>query len=122
MAYVAPSPSDLTERYPAFASVNETTIAYWLADAAEECADWPEDVRARAEMAYAAHRMAELGLGKGVIPAGATSFRSGDFSASISEVAAARIGFDATAYGREFAMLRRRYFAGPRPAWTSPCV
>ena len=114
MAYSAPTAAELIERYPAFAAVSVDTITLWLAEAAEECASWPDDPRTRAEMAYAAARMAELVLGAGAVPAGVTSFRSGDFSATVSDAAAGRTGFDSTVYGREFLMLRRRWRGGPR--------
>jgi len=120
MAYTAPTPEDLTARYPAFSAVAEETLDYWLAEAAIECASWPEDTRARAEMAYAAHRMAELGMGTGAVPVGVTSFRSADFAATVESSVAARTGFDASVYGREFLTLRRRAFAGPRSAWSPP--
>lgn len=120
MPYASPAAEDLIARYPAFTTTAEETIDLWLAEAAIECASWPEDVRARAEMAYAAHRMAELGQGAGAIPAGVTSFRSADFSASVDASVASRTGFEASVYGREFTLLRRRAFAGPRTAWSPP--
>lgn len=120
MAYSAPSSADLIDRYPAFASTSTDTIDLWLTEAAEECANWSADTRARAEMAYAAHRMAELGVVKDAAAMGVSSFKSGDFSATISDSVSARTGFDSTVYGREFKMLARRNFAGPRPAWMPP--
>ncbi len=117
MAYSAPTSSDLIERFPAFAAVDTDTIDLWLDEAAVECANWPDAARPRAEMAYAAHRMAEVGVIKDVKAMGVTSFRSGDFSATIDGSVSARTGYDATVYGREFAMLRRRYFGGPRLSW-----
>lgn len=120
MVYSAPTASDLKARYPAFAAVSEETIETWLDEAATEAASFAEGTRARAEMAYAAHRMAELGLGAGSIAAGVTSFRSGSFSATLSDTAAGRTGFSSTVYGREYLSLMRRNFAGPRLAWTPP--
>lgn len=120
MSYTAATVSDLTTRYPAFASVTEATVQYWLDEAATDCSLFPDTTRARAEMAYAAHRMAELGIITGAIPAGLTSFKSGTFSATVSEGMASATGFDATVYGREFIALRRIAFAGPRLAWTPP--
>ncbi|MCA8906126.1 MAG: DUF4054 domain-containing protein [Hyphomonas sp.] len=120
MAYSAPDADALKERYPAFSGVADATIDIWLAEAATECASWDENIRARAEMAYAAHRMVELGVVQNATAMGVTSFRSGDFSATIGETVASRTGYDSTVYGREFKMLMRRYFAGPRPAWTPP--
>jgi hypothetical protein len=49
-----------------------------------------------------------------------TSFKSGTFSASLSDAAASRTGYDATAYGRDFLLLRRRNFTGMMPAWNPP--
>ena len=63
MAYTAPDASDLKARYPAFAAVDDATVDVWLADAAQDCVAFPEDYRARAEMAYAAHRLSEIGYG-----------------------------------------------------------
>jgi hypothetical protein len=120
MAYTAPTSDDLKERYPAFATVGNDTVDVWLAEAAEECANWPDDARARAEMAYAAHRMVETGSLASAVPQGLTSFRSGDFSASVSDSVASRSGFATTVYGQEFLRLQRRYFGGPRLAWTPP--
>lgn len=120
MAYTAPTSATLKARYPAFGAVADATVDYWLAEAAQDCAKWSDDIRARAEMMLAAHRLAEQGLGAGAVAAGVTSFRSGSFSASVSDAQASRTGFEATIYGREFSALARRQFAGPRLAWTPP--
>ena len=111
-------------RYPAFASVADATVDYWLSEAAEDCASWSESLRARGEMALAAHRMAEIGIVTGAVPAGVTSFRSGTFSATVSDGVASRTGYESTVYGREFAQLARNLFGGPRLAWqpsAEPC-
>lgn len=119
MAYTAPLPYDLKARYPAFAAVLDATVQVWLDDASTFADEsWPDADRRVGVMAYAAHRMAELGLGKGHVPGGVTSFRSGSFSANVSDAAASRTGLTATVYGREFSLLRRRIFGGPRLAWT----
>lgn len=121
MAYSAPTPANLKTRYPAFAAVADGTVQAWLDDAATFADDgWPDADRATAVMAYAAHRMAELGLVASAIPAGVTSFKSGTFSATVSDAVAGLTGLKSTAYGREFIALRRRNFAGPRLAWTPP--
>ena len=120
MAYNAPTAYDLRARYPAFVDMDDSLISYWLAEASENCASFPETVRARAAMSYAAHRMAALGIGAGAIPQGFTSFKSVTFSATVSDAVAGLTGFDATVYGREFVALRRVAFAGPRMAWTPP--
>lgn len=124
MAYTAPTSATLKARYPAFAAVADVTVDYWLSEAAEDCASWPDSLRARGEMALAAHRMAELGIITGAVPAGVTSFKSGTFSATVSDGIASRTGYDATVYGREFRQLARNLFGGPRLAWqpsTEPC-
>lgn len=120
MAYTAPTAADLKARYPAFASVADATVNYWLAEAAEDCANWAENLRARGELSLAAHRMAELNIVAGAVPVGVTAFKSGTFSASVSDGVASRIGYDATVYGREFKQLARNLFSGPRLAWTPP--
>lgn len=124
MAYITPTATELQTRYPAFADVADATIDLWIEEGETETtsAVWPEDIRARAVMAYAAHRMAELGLGAGNVEAGVTSFKSGTFAATISSAQAGRTGFKSTKYGREFSDLSYRYFGGPRLAWTPPSV
>lgn len=117
MAYSAPTPATLKSRYPAFSGVDDGVVESWLAEAAADCALFPDSMRARAEMAYAAHRMVEVGAIKSMVPAGVTQFKSGTFSATIADAVAARTGLDATQYGREFKDLRRRAFSGPRLAW-----
>lgn len=118
MSYTAPTAATLKTRYPAFSAVGDSTIDYWLNEAATEVGDsWPEDVRANAQMAWAAHRMVELGTAgiTGVNGGGGvSSFRSGSFSATLTDEAANRVGYDATVYGREFKALARRWFSGPR--------
>lgn len=124
MPYTAPTAATLKARYPAFAAVADATVDYWLAEAAEDCASWPESLRARGEMALAAHKMAELGIVAGAVPAGVTSFKSGTFSASVADGVASRTGYNATVYGREFSQLARNLFGGPRLAWqpsAEPC-
>lgn len=119
-----PTPSTLLEtfrvRYPAFAAVADASVSLWLDEGAVEVAAWPDAQQARAAMLYAAHNLASQGLGTGAIPGGVTSFKSGTFSASVSDSAARRTGFSSTVYGREYLALMRRYFGGPRLAWTPP--
>lgn len=118
MSYTAPTSSDLIARYPAFTSVNTATIDYWLAQAATEVGStWPDDARANAQLAWSAHRMVEVGV-VGITGvnggSGVSSFKSGSFSATLTDAAANRTGFDATVYGREYLALQRRWFGGPR--------
>lgn len=107
-------------RYPAFAAVSDDTVTLWLDEGALEVAGWTPELQDRGAMLYAAHQLASQGMGTGAIPAGATSFKSGTFSLSLSDSAASRTGFNATIYGRDYLALVRRQFAGPRLAWTPP--
>lgn len=121
MAHTPPTICDFHARYPAFASVDNLVVQYWLTDA-ERFVDttWREADYAPAIMAAAAHNMAAAGLlsgEAGLALKGVSSFKSGTFSASISDAAAssaAKGGWGATAYGREFERLMHRNFAGPR--------
>ena len=110
-------------RYSAFATVSDGTIGYWLADASLAVHDgWAEATRDPAKLALAAHLLEANGARSGAIPAGLTSFKSGTFSATMSDAAASRTGFASTIYGREYLALMGRTFAGPRLAWTPPAV
>jgi hypothetical protein len=120
--YMKPAAAHLLMRYPAFAAVPASTIAYWLTDA-ERSVDtsWGEGDYAAALMALAAHNMALAGLGTQAaaltdVPAGITSMRSGSLSLSFTtEAANARMTGDLTGtqYGQEYAVLLRRNRGGP---------
>jgi hypothetical protein len=108
-------------RCPMFAAIDDGVVSYWLAEAASVVgSSWPADAVLPAKALYAAHMMQASGLLASAIPAGVTSFKSGTFSATVSDSLASLTGLDATPHGREFAVMRRRYFAGPRLAWTPP--
>ncbi|UAB76964.1 DUF4054 domain-containing protein [Erythrobacter sp. SCSIO 43205] len=117
MAYTAPTVAQFRTRYAAFADVASETVQYWLDEADGDTGNWSDETRPRGVMAYAAHKMAEQGLGTGAMPAGVTSFKSGTFSATVSDAQAGRTGFNSTVYGREFLDLARRNFGGPRLAY-----
>jgi hypothetical protein len=121
-------------RYPAFATVADETIAYWLTDAARiVTADWAVDEEPGL-LALAAHSMAingalasgdagEAALAK-VKGMGVTSFRSASFSATVSDAviaAQAKGGYASTVYGQEFAVMLRRNVGGPRLVGWSGC-
>jgi hypothetical protein len=124
MAYTVPTAADLKVRYPAFAAVSDDTIAIHLADASTQAVDtsWSEGSYTPAIAAFAAHKMALLGIGEhgeaaGYARAGVTRIRSGNFDASFSErrVGQASSGkLDATPYGQEYQTLLRREKGGPR--------
>ena len=117
MSYTSPTASDFTARYTKFEPVSYPAIQVWLTEGEAETIRFSDDTRARAVMAYAAHKLAEQGFGGGGVPAGVTGFKSGTFSATVSDEVVKRTGFHSTAYGREFLALARRNFAGPRLAW-----
>ncbi len=131
--YAKPSPPDLIARYPAFAAVGVNAMQLWLTDA-ERMVDtsWLEGDYAVGLMSLAAHNMALAGLGVagatlGSLPAGLTRMKSGSLELTFADsVAAAQAGggYDATRYGREFAILLRRNKGGPRVmptgAWPVP--
>lgn len=120
MAYTAPTLADFRARYSAFATVADATVEAWLSDGDSETGAWPDDTRSRGVMLFAAHNLASQGIGSGGITAGVTSFKSGTFSATLSDAAASRTGYSATVYGREYLDLMRRHFGGPISAWTVP--
>lgn len=122
MAYVPPTLAEFRARYPSFDEVADGTVQAWLTDGDAETVRFADDVRPRAVMLFAAHNLASQGLGTGTIAAGVTSFRSGAFSASLSEAAASRTGFAATAHGRAYLDLARIQFGGPRLAWEPPAA
>ncbi len=115
----APTITDFRTRYPAFAAVPDASVSYWLNEGFAEVSAWADADQPRGAMAYAAHKLAGQA---GAVPEGVTAFKSGTFSAQLSEQAANRTGFHATSYGREFLDIARRSFAGPRMAWTPPNV
>lgn len=112
-------------RYPEFDGVAAQRIQYWLTDADRFVTDgWGTDANP-ARMAYAAHKLI-LSRAPGIsdaanlasmgIPSGVTKFRSASFDVQISEAASNRSlssGWDATAYGEEFAVMLRRNTGGP---------
>lgn len=103
-------------RYPAFAAVPSQTIAYWIADAQTIVGtNWPTDQRDAGVLTYAAHSMAENGIGVSSGAAqGVTGFKSGTFSVQQSDAAANRTGLSATIYGRQYLDMCRRVFGGAR--------
>lgn len=108
-------------RYPSFAAVSDGAISYRLYEALDVVGDnWPADMLMQARTAWAAHKLVETGTLSGAVPQGLTSFKSGTFSATVSDGLASLTGLDATVYGREFLAMRRVSFSGPIMAWTPP--
>lgn len=125
MAYTDPTIADLRMRYPAFATVADATIAYWLSDAHRYVdQSWMEADYAPAIMARAAFAMVSNGTpgitgndAAGFAAAGVTDFQSGSFRARFSDEAvkvAVAGGYASNVYGIEFADLLARNKSGTR--------
>jgi hypothetical protein len=130
MAYTAPTPADLKTAFPAFASVDDAVIQFWL-DRAARIVDerFPEADFAFARELLACHYMALNKIGTasaGAIPDGVTDFRSGAFQVKIADAVAANAidgSYQATLYGRQFEPLLMAAKGGPRVVGggTVPC-
>jgi hypothetical protein len=123
MPYAVPDSAELQMRYPAFAGVDQDTIAYWIDDARRFVDEtWSEGDYAPALMAVAAHNMqtggvAGLSGGGASIPAGVESFKSGSMDVRFSaDAVKAQVagGWQASRYGQEYAALLARNKGGPR--------
>lgn len=118
-----PNVAALKMRYPAFAAVDDATIAYWLADAAGGSdASWIEGDQQPALLSLAAHRMSVAKVAgiagndvSGFAAAGVTDFQSGSFRARFSDEAikvAVAGGLASTPYGLEYAELLQKNKGG----------
>ena len=88
-------------RYPQFATTSDGQVSYWLYDSLPMVSGWAD--QATASALYAAHRLTLASQ-----PQGVTSFKSGTFSATVSDAQASRTSWNATPYGIEFlAMVKR---------------
>lgn len=124
MAYDAPTAAYLKARYPAFADVDDALIDVYVTDAVSSAVDasWREVDYQPAAAAFAAHRLASLGIGAHGQAAdfarqGVANFRSGNFQVGFSADRAGAIArgeLDATPYGQEYARLLRINRGGPR--------
>lgn len=115
-------PTTFRLRYPAFASVPDATITYWLTDATRFVDDsWPIVAdRDPAMMAVAAHNMADQGVianaASDALAAGLNVWRSGTAHLGFSDVAIASAvegGFQSSRYGQEYLRLLARNKGGP---------
>lgn len=116
MAYIVPTAADLKARYTAFAAVPDATINVWIEDAQRTVTTaWAEADYRPGILSLAAHSMAEQGIATGGQSlAGVTSFKSSQFSVTMSDQAASATGYAATIYGREFRILLARNVGGMR--------
>jgi len=121
MAYDRPTLDMFKALFPAFTTLQHPAYEAWMTKAeARVGANYGNDQQDATEF-LAAHLLATNGIGVSAASAtlaatGATSFKSGDFSASISDsVVSARTkgGYGATPYGQQFAAIQRRLFGGP---------
>ena len=115
-------PVTLKLRYPAFASIADEVLAYWITDTQRIVTDaWFAADREPATLALAAHNCIMAGAGSKAggagIPAGVTRFKSASFEVQVSDAAVTaevKGGYDATVYGQEFAVMLRRNRGGAR--------
>jgi hypothetical protein len=125
MPYTTPSASDLTDRYPEFATAPTPRIEYWITDALRTVTtSWVESDYQPAILAYAAHRLKLEGLGTsgggavGELGAmGVTDFKSASMSVSFDAETVRRAGdgeWSSTRYGAEFKGFLRRNNGMPR--------
>lgn len=121
-AYARLSLADFQALYPAFATLTDGPYAAWATKAEAQVGEEYGTYRQDAAELLTAHLLAMSGVGMAtgteVLSAtGATSFKSGTFSATISDSVVARRargGFQATVWGQQFAAIRNRLFGGPR--------
>lgn len=113
MTYTAPTADDLQAAFPAFATVSDGTVNFWLNRAIPEVeADWSDNDRAYGQMLLAAHYMTLNGIGTGseaqTAALGAKRLKSGAFEIEVGATNSAS-AFAMTNYGRQFLLLLRRY-------------
>jgi len=121
MPYTRPTLEQFQALFPAFSTLQQASYDAWAIKAeARVGAEYGDEQQDATEL-LTAHLLASNSVG--ISPAsatlaatGATSFKSGDFSASISESAVAaktKGGYGSTPYGLQFAAIQRRVFGGP---------
>ncbi|KPH66045.1 DUF4054 domain-containing protein [Novosphingobium sp. ST904] len=109
-------------KYTAFSTLTEESYAIWALEAEGRVGGNYGDQQQSATELLTAHLLALNGVGLaagvGTLAAtGATSFKSGTFSATLSDsVVAQRAkgGYQSTVWGQQFAEIQRRLFGGPR--------
>lgn len=131
MAYARLSLEDFKAKYVAFTTLTDPPYAAWATDAEAEITDAYGDYQQRATELLTAHYLASQGIGMAagtgtLMATGATSFRSGTFSATISDSvvsARAKGGLASTLYGQELQRIQRLLFGGPFLAGCiDPCL
>lgn len=131
-AYADPSAATLKAAFTKFASVADSTVEFWL-DRARRHVDqsWTEGDYAMGQMLLACHLMTLEGLGTGTEAQIAaeglgdfTSVKSGQFSFTRGESAAAGGSLGSTSYGRQWLALAKLNRGGARltPTGSVPTV
>jgi hypothetical protein len=127
MAYTRLPLADFQAKYVAFTTLTETPYAAWATEAEADITDRYGDQQQRATELLTAHYLAIQGIGTGqtgtIAVSGVTSFKSGTFSATISDSVAssrAKGGLSASIYGQQLLRIQRGLFGGPRLAWDPP--
>lgn len=121
MAYTRLTLAEFKALFPAFSALEQAPYDAWVAKAEARVTDAYGDQQQDATELLTAHLLALNGIGLGaagtITATGATSFKSGTFSATISDSvisARAKGGYGATPYGVQFAQIQRTLFGGPR--------
>jgi hypothetical protein len=121
MTYTRLTLAEFRSLFPAFTTLDDNQYDDWLAKAERRVGEnWGDEQQDATEF-LTAHLLAVNGVGvdagAAVLAAtGATSFKSGAFSASVSEAVVtkrAKGGYQATVWGQQFAEIQRRLFGGP---------
>ncbi|GAM06331.1 DUF4054 domain-containing protein [Novosphingobium sp. MBES04] len=121
MAYVRLTLAAFQAKYPAFTTLTELAYDAWATEAEAEIGSNFGAYQQRATELLTAHYIAVQGIGMGtgagtLAASGATSFKSGTFSATISDSVASRRAkgdLGSTIWGEQLIALRRRLFGGP---------
>lgn len=122
MAYARLPLATFKAQFPAFSTLTEDPYAAWATKAEGRVGESYGDEQQDATELLTAHLLAINGVGlaagTGTLAAtGATSFKSGTFSATLSDAVVAQRakgGYQATVWGQQFAEIQRRLFGGPR--------
>lgn len=123
MSYQVPTPATFKLRFPEMAPVSDALVGLVLAEAIASVGEtWIERDRARAQMLLTAHKLVMEGepertaTGLGIGAAGVVKRdKVGDVETEYAGMgsgsgAGSTLGYDQSAYGREFAALMRKNF------------
>lgn len=122
MAYVRPSLATFQAMFaPAFDALTQPQYDAWITQAERLVGENYGDDQLFATELLTAHLLSINNIGTGqagsIGATGAVSFRSGAFSATLSDAVVAQRakgGYGATVWGQQFQDIQRRLFGGPR--------